>query len=83
MKTFSVGILAPNSYFDAPVYLHKDYILLSPETPISEELIKRLNFWSYKEVYSDGKPVDKPSSPEANENGIEMATLEQDIQEHQ
>ena len=45
MREVSVNILTPNSYFSEPVYLDEKYILLTPDTPVTDNLIKRLQEW--------------------------------------
>ncbi len=47
-------------YFSRPAFLDEKYILLSPETPLSEALKKRLMAWGYSYLYTDGEPVDAP-----------------------
>ena len=81
MLTVGVDSLAPGMYFDSPVYLEKGFILLSPDTPISEELIERLKRWQYGVVYTDGKLVNGPSQisepggeGESQNDGVPMAS---------
>lgn len=83
MDTYPVSDLKPNTYFDAPVFLEDDYVLLAPDTPVTQQLIDRLATWSYRVVYTDGKPSSKPSSTTATEDRLDMPTLEQDINEQE
>lgn len=83
MDTYPVSALKPNTYFDAQVFLEDDYVLLAPDTPVTQQLIKRLASWRYRVVYTDGKPSSKPSSSTASEDRLDMPTLEQDINEQE
>jgi HD-GYP domain-containing protein (c-di-GMP phosphodiesterase class II) len=42
--------------FNEPLYLEKDYLLLTSDTPVTHELINCLMKWNYTHVYSDGSP---------------------------
>ena len=58
MEQLLVQSLSPGKYFDKQVYLDERYILLSPETPFSEQLRNRLLQWGFDYVFSEGQPVD-------------------------
>jgi HD-GYP domain-containing protein (c-di-GMP phosphodiesterase class II) len=62
MEQMLVHSLSPGKYFDKQVYLDDRYILLSPETPFSEQLQKRLLRWGFEYVLTDGQPVDTSST---------------------
>jgi len=83
MGTYPVSDLKPNTYFDAPVFLEDDYVLLAPDTPVTQQLIDRLKTWKYRVVHTDGKPSSKPSSTTDSEDRLDMPTLEQDINEQE
>ena len=53
----SVDTLIPGLYFNAPVYLEKNYVLISQHNPVTRELIDRLKKWRYDTVYTRGKPA--------------------------
>jgi len=57
MKNISVSVLKPNSFFEKPVFIDKGYILLSPEVPVTIELIRRLNDWNYYQLFSESDQV--------------------------
>ncbi len=81
MHTYPVSALKVDTYFDAPLYLDKDYILLSPDTPVTRDLINRLILWNYKEVCSEGEAVSKPAAAAAVEDSaLRTATLHEDLQ---
>ena len=58
MNKVSIGSLKADSYINKPVYLDEQYILLSPDIAISDELIARLQKWNYQKVQTDGIPFD-------------------------
>jgi HD-GYP domain-containing protein (c-di-GMP phosphodiesterase class II) len=66
--------------FESPVYLDKNYILLIPEIPVSEELRKNLINWDYREVLTEGAIVGKKSLT-TGDNNIPTAFLDHDAKE--
>ncbi len=89
MNKVSLGNLKIDSYINQPVYLDENYILLSPDISISEEMIKRLQKWDFNEVKTDGIPFEGNSlgnSPngaaatvESNEKQSEEQKLSNDF----
>jgi HD-GYP domain-containing protein (c-di-GMP phosphodiesterase class II) len=81
MKTFPVNTLEPSRYFTKQVYLDEKYILLSPETETTSEMINRLKLWRFRTVITDGEYVDKPiASDDAGERvGL---SIDEDIKEN-
>jgi HD-GYP domain-containing protein (c-di-GMP phosphodiesterase class II) len=75
MNKVSLGNLKINSYIDKPVYLDENYILLSPDVSISDDMIKRLHNWDYREIYTDGNPFEG-NSQTGDSNGIAVETIE-------
>ena len=61
MKSIPLSSLVPGAYFDEPVFLDGDYILLTPDSPVTPELLKRLQKWRYLAVATDGNSKDAPS----------------------
>lgn len=68
--------------FESPVYLDKNYILLTPEIPVSEELKKNLIKWDYRELLTDGPIVGKESIT-AGDSSITSAYLDHDAKERE
>lgn len=66
-------------YFTQPVYLDEKYVLLSTETPVSEELLARLREWAYEHVLSSGEQVEKPIAGEGTE--AIAVSVDQDVKE--
>lgn len=67
MKTISVNTLKPNSLLGTTAFLDEAFILLSPETPLSEDLLTILQSWGYREILTeDGVArAPDPDAPEA------------------
>lgn len=82
MKKFEVSSLEAGHYFTKPVFLDERYILLSPETPVTEEMVDRLRRWSYQSVLSEGDPVAKPIA--ISEGGAEAisVSVDRDVKEN-
>jgi HD-GYP domain-containing protein (c-di-GMP phosphodiesterase class II) len=82
MNGIPLSALVPNTYFDEPVYLDKSYILLTPDSPVPPELVRRLQKWKYSQVFTDGKPKDNPSYLSgADKNSIAPQTIDEDIRD--
>jgi len=84
MDTVQTSSLRANAYFDEPVYLAEGYIILSPDTPISVELVNRLKAWDFNTLFSDGKPQEAPASTAyetETEGSAATAVLDRDIKE--
>ncbi len=58
MKSIPLRDLKPDTFFDASVYLDESYIILTPETPVSQSLINRLTEWERREVFTDGNVLE-------------------------
>ena len=77
-----LSTLVPSTYFDQPVFLDKSYILLTPDSPVTPELVKRLQKWKYLQVWSDGKTKDLPGYlAGSNQTSVAPQTIDEDIRE--
>jgi HD-GYP domain-containing protein (c-di-GMP phosphodiesterase class II) len=56
MKNFPIKDIPADSFFPSPVYLDENFILTAPEVAFSQEILKTLQMWEFKEVLSDGEP---------------------------
>ena len=83
MKEIPVSELQPDSYFDSPVYLDEAFILLSPDTPLSDELIQRLKIWGYERVLSDGTLSEAPAYISSGAATTTSSVLDMDIRDKQ
>ncbi len=90
MKDVPVSSLAAGTYYDEPVYLDSSYILLTPDSPVTPELLKRLQKWRYVNVATEGKPKDVPGymskaaagnvAPQTIDEGIQQSAQEEAAQ---
>lgn len=55
MNSFPVIQLKDKTYFTNELLLDKQFVLLSPTVPFSEQLKKALLDWDFSEVFSEGK----------------------------
>ncbi|WP_168203329.1 HD-GYP domain-containing protein [Oceanispirochaeta crateris] len=82
MNNIEIKSLKPGMYFESPVYLDKGYVLLTPETPVSEMLIKNLNTWGFTTLFSEGSPIGRETPTQSGpSSNIQTATLDQNIKE--
>ncbi len=83
MKEISVSELQEDSYFDSPVYLDEAFVLLSPDTPLTEQLIQRLKNWGYERVLSDGTLSEAPAYISSGAATTSSSVLDMDIKDKQ
>ena len=83
MKEISVLELKEGTYFDSPVYLDEAFILISPDTPLTDELIRRLKNWGYEIVLSDGALSDAPAYISSGAANSASSVLDMDIRDKQ
>ena len=86
MNTHLVSTVEPGKYFTMPAYLDDEFILTSPEVPVSEELINRLIAWGFEYILCDGSPSDKmtglsAASSTSTEGAPPAAMLENQFKE--
>lgn len=81
MKSFPVANLEADTYFNKRAFLDENYILLSPETPVTTKLLNRLKQWRYKSILSNGAIVDAPTVSDAVAAEGTTLSIDQDIRE--
>ncbi len=59
MPEILVSQLKAGKFYTKPVFLDDKYILFSPETPISDEILSRLRDWKIDYVQTEGEPVEE------------------------
>ena len=65
MNTIALKDLKPKLFFSKPLFLDDGFVLLAPETPVDEGLIKRLTQWEFRETKTEGVPLEEAASDEA------------------
>jgi putative nucleotidyltransferase with HDIG domain len=83
MKEIPVSELQEGNYFDAPVFLDEAFVLLSPDTPLTDDLIQRLKNWGYEKVLSNGTLSDAPAYISSGAAATASSVLDMDIREKQ
>jgi HD-GYP domain-containing protein (c-di-GMP phosphodiesterase class II) len=68
MNSIALKDLKPKIFFSKPLFLDEGFVLLAPETPVDEGLIKRLTQWEFRETRTAGEPL-----TEAAENAATAA----------
>ena len=53
MKSIPIQTLKPNSFLNGTAFLDDAFILLTPDTPVSEELLRLLQAWGFSEIHSE------------------------------
>lgn len=71
MDKVEIKELTPGKFFSKPLYLDKNFILLSPDIPVSNELIERLKKWDFLELYCEGE--------QSNENNTMKEALKEAV----
>jgi HD-GYP domain-containing protein (c-di-GMP phosphodiesterase class II) len=69
--------------FEAPVFLEEDYILLSPEIAVSDELVTSLKRWGFSEVRTEGSPIGRVIGQDGKAGILKSAILDSDIKEQE
>lgn len=54
MNSFNINEVKPGIFFTSDVMLDKTFLLLTNSIPLSEGMIKALQDWDFKQIFSDG-----------------------------
>jgi len=74
MNAIALKDLKPKTFFSKPLFLDEGFVLLAPETPVDEGLIKRMTQWEFREARTEGKPLQEAAREEETAGGGEAAT---------
>ncbi len=66
MNSISLKDLKPQTYFSKPLFLDEGYVLLAPETPVDDSLLRRLTVWEFREVRTEGSQLDAAHEEEGD-----------------
>lgn len=80
MNRIHISSIESGQYFTEPLYLDDRYILLSPETPVSDELLTRLTRWHFNTVVSEGVLSDTAVATDETDAGG-TTVLEQEVED--
>jgi HD-GYP domain-containing protein (c-di-GMP phosphodiesterase class II) len=64
MNSIALKDLKPKIFFSKPLFLDEGFVLLAPETPVDEGLIKRLTQWEFRETRSAGQILSEAAAEE-------------------
>lgn len=78
MNGIALRDLQANTFFTKFLYLDGGFVLLAPETPVTQELINRLTRWEFRELHSEGVAVEtvEDEGPGASGDGGEAGLAE-------
>ncbi len=68
MNSIPLKDLKPKQFFSKPLFMDEGFVLLAPETPVDENLVKRLTQWEFREMRTEGVPL-KEAAAEATLEG--------------
>ncbi|MBN2651440.1 MAG: HD domain-containing protein, partial [Spirochaetales bacterium] len=60
MNAIDTSKLEIGTYFTKNVFLDQGFLLLTPEVPVSQELVTRLKKWNFRIIYSEGETTKRP-----------------------
>ena len=83
MKSISLASFRPGMFFEAPVYLEDDFILITQEIPVSEDLVKNLRHWNFQDVYTEGSPAGRVVGSDGKTGILKSAILDNDVKEQE
>ncbi|MBL8967526.1 MAG: hypothetical protein JNG85_10970, partial [Spirochaetaceae bacterium] len=61
MNDIATTALKPQHYFSKFLYLDGGFVLLAPETPVTNELVNRLARWEFRDLKTEGEEVASPA----------------------
>jgi len=64
MNSYSLQNI-PTGFFSKAVYLDPQFVLTAPEMPITDNLVRTITEWGFREVFSDGEPCENYATDEA------------------
>ena len=83
MKRIPLDDFKPESYYDSAIMLDEGFLLLVPDTPVTQGLVDDLRTWGFKGVWTDGSLVggSSPTAAAADTEGVAGAVLNNDAKE--
>jgi HD-GYP domain-containing protein (c-di-GMP phosphodiesterase class II) len=80
-KMIPLDDLKKDTYFDAPLWLDEEFLLLSDDAPVTESLLKNLRTWGYKNIWTEGSLTTGSSTAAASADAVSGAVLNNDAKE--
>ena len=67
MNNISLKDMKSRQFFSRPLFLDEGFVLLAPEMPVDEGLLKRLTRWEFRELLTEGLPLDAAAAADSTE----------------
>ena len=83
MNRIETKSLKEGMYFESSVFLGENYILLTPDIPVSAELIKNLTAWGFNDLSTEGSPVGREAPAQSPASASKGATLDQNVKDRE
>ena len=80
-KRIPLDDLKTDTYYDAPLWLDEEFLLLSNDAPVTEDLLKNLKSWGYKGVWTEGSLISGNTAAKASAESVSGAVLNNDAKE--
>jgi len=80
-KRIPLDDLKKDTYYDAPLWLDDNFLLLSNDAPVSENLLNSLQAWGYKGIWTEGSLTSGSSAATATADTVSGAVLNNDAKE--
>ncbi len=80
-KQIPVSDLEVDTYYDAPLWLDENFMILPTDAPVSASLLNALSAWGYKTTLTDGSKIAGGSASSAVAQTVSGAILNNDAKE--
>lgn len=70
MNEINLQKIKPGDYFEQPVFLDENYILLNQDTPLSAPMQRRLQKWKFLKLYTEGSTFPQKAPGLELEEGV-------------
>lgn len=65
MNVVSIKDLKPKQFYSKPLFMDEGFVLLAPETPVDEGLVKRLTQWEFREMRTEGVALEEAAADDS------------------
>ena len=73
--------LQEDTFLNAKVFLDEKYILLSPDVPVTREMLDRLSRWGFQELYTEKGTGDSQEPIPVAKQAVNQVVVEQSLEE--
>ncbi|MDR0400644.1 MAG: HD-GYP domain-containing protein [Treponema sp.] len=75
MNRYSIKDIPPGYFFSKTAYLDDEFVVATPEMPLTEELIDTLLAWDFRELISEGDPRESYAADTKESQAADAATV--------